>query len=152
MLYRRGVGIMLTKNNELIFAGLRNDVKEMWQMPQGGMEKTEDEETAMWRELKEETGLLPENVEILKRSNQYLYYELPEELARRLWGGMYIGQQQRWFLLRLLNDDQKIILPSGRFSEFKEWGWLDKDELLTKVVYFKKSLYQQIFEEFEDFL
>lgn len=152
MLYRKGVGIMLINEQKKIFAGLRNDIKNVWQMPQGGVKNNETEHDGMWRELKEETGLSIDNVKIIKESKTTLSYNLPEHLARKLWGGMYIGQCQRWFLLRFLGEENDININKGRASEFCDWRWLSKDELLSNVIDFKKNLYQNVLKEFSAFI
>ena len=57
-LYRLGVGIMLLNTKNKVFVGKRIDFKsEAWQMPQGGVNKSEKVENAAFRELYEETGI-----------------------------------------------------------------------------------------------
>ena len=57
--YRPGVGAMVINAEGRVFVGRRIDNKELdaWQMPQGGVDKGEDPETALYREL-EEAGVL----------------------------------------------------------------------------------------------
>jgi putative (di)nucleoside polyphosphate hydrolase len=53
-LYRSGVGIILLNDKKQIFVGKRIDNNsDAWQMPQGGIDDNEEEDTAMLRELKE---------------------------------------------------------------------------------------------------
>ena len=63
--YRRGVGIMLLNREGKVFVGARIDnTDEAWQMPQGGIDKTDrDEWATALRELEEETGIAPRLVE-----------------------------------------------------------------------------------------
>ncbi|KQB47800.1 RNA pyrophosphohydrolase, partial [Neisseria meningitidis] len=58
--YRPNVGIILTNNRDEVFWGKR--VREhSWQFPQGGIKPGESPETAMYRELYEEVGLLSQH-------------------------------------------------------------------------------------------
>ena len=57
-LYRPNVGIMLLNNKGDVFMAHRTDSrKQAWQMPQGGIDKGEDEYKAALRELYEETNI-----------------------------------------------------------------------------------------------
>ena len=49
---RKGVGVILLNNKNQVFVGKRRDNPgDKWQMPQGGVDKGEDNFTAMQREL-----------------------------------------------------------------------------------------------------
>ena len=64
--YRPNVGIILINNRNEVFWGKR--VREhSWQFPQGGIKPGESPETAMYRELYEEVGLLPQQIWYLLR-------------------------------------------------------------------------------------
>src|SRR5881392_1312311 len=54
-----------------------------WQFPQGGIDRGETPEQAMYRELHEEIGLMPEHVRIIARTRDWLRYEVPERYIRR---------------------------------------------------------------------
>ena len=66
-LYRPCVGVALINREGLIFAGRRLDTPDAWQMPQGGLDKGETPLEGGLRELREETGLLPEHVRMPPR-------------------------------------------------------------------------------------
>ena len=84
-LYRNGVGIMMLNADKKIFVGKRIDNNsDAWQMPQGGIDAGEDEDVAMYRELGEETGVAKKNVQLLKKSQEYFYYNLPYNLQKKL--------------------------------------------------------------------
>ena len=57
--YRKNVGILLYNNNGKVFIAKRNQnkIEYKWQFPQGGIDIGESPETAVLRELKEETGI-----------------------------------------------------------------------------------------------
>ena len=147
-LYRKGVGIMIINNLGEIFVGKRIDNKsDAWQMPQGGIDELEDEDIAMLRELKEETGIDKEKITLIKKSSEYYYYDLPYNLQKKFWGGKYLGQKQRWYLVKLNTDDSSINI-NGQDPEFSDWRWVNKNELISRIVSFKKSLYEEILLEF----
>ena len=76
---RTGVGIILLNNKNQVFVGRRRDnPRNKWQMPQGGVEYGEDFITAMRRELLEETNI--KNIKILKEIKKIYEYELPKNL------------------------------------------------------------------------
>jgi len=151
-LYRSGVGIVLINQHKKIFVGKRIDNQsDAWQMPQGGIDIGEDEDIAMYRELFEETGIKAENVKLLKKSSKYFYYNLPYKLQKKFWGGKYLGQKQRWYLLDFIGDDSGVNISTHE-PEFSEWKWVNSQDLINLIVNFKKTLYQEIVEEFKDYL
>ncbi|MCB2081819.1 MAG: RNA pyrophosphohydrolase [Rickettsiales bacterium] len=148
--YRPGVGIMLINKDGLVFSAKRIDTsEEAWQMPQGGIDRGETPEEALWRELREETGT--NKAEILHVTEDWLYYDFPNELAARLWRGRYRGQRQKWFALRFTGLDADINIETER-PEFSEWQWVEASLLPDLIVPFKRRLYQAVLEEFRDFL
>ncbi len=144
--YRRGVGVVLFDRRGRVFAALRNDSPgQAWQMPQGGIDEGEEPRAAALRELKEETGI--ESVELLAESGGWFSYDLPAELAGRIWGGRYRGQTQKWFAMRFLGRDEEVDLEHHS-PEFSDWRWADFRELTELIVPFKRQLYRDLFEEF----
>jgi len=150
--YRPNVGLMVLNAQGHVFTGQRLDYPSAaWQMPQGGIDEGEDARAAAFRELKEETGISAEMVEILAQSTDWISYDFPAELARKLWKGGYRGQKQRWFLMRFAGPDNLIDIETEE-PEFSEWRWMAPDELLDNIVPFKRGVYQQVLNEFRDFL
>jgi putative (di)nucleoside polyphosphate hydrolase len=149
--YRRGVGVMLLNAKGQVFVGARIDnTDEAWQMPQGGIDKGEDDPwLAGLRELEEETGIKPKLVERLADCPERLKYDLPEELRPKLWGGRFKGQDQYWYLARFLGQDSDINI-NGKDPEFREWRWIDPQQLPDLIVPFKRDLYRRLLEEFAD--
>jgi len=146
--YRPCVGIMICNRDGQVFAGQRLDGQaDAWQMPQGGVEMGEEPRDAALRELEEETGIPPDAVEILAETADWIPYDLPHRLVPRLWNGRFRGQKQRWFLMRFLGEDSLINIETEH-PEFGRWCWLPPEELLTRIVPFKRDTYEQVIREF----
>ncbi|MEM7684068.1 MAG: RNA pyrophosphohydrolase [Pseudomonadota bacterium] len=153
--YRPCVGLMVLNGDGRIFAGQRLDapagMHAAWQMPQGGIDPGETPAQAALRELREETGISPSAVEILRESDHWRDYDLPAHLVTKLWNGAYRGQTQRWFAIRYRGPDSAISIETEE-PEFREWAWMAPDELVTKIVPFKRDTYTGVFDEFADLL
>ena len=150
--YRPCVGIMLLNPAGLVFAGQRLDNPEpAWQMPQGGIDKGEKPKDAALRELWEETGVTADLVEKIAKTEDWLTYDLPDELIGKVWGGKYRGQQQRWFLFRFLGTDDQVRIETDH-PEFDRWQWSRADEMLASIVPFKRAVYDQVVKEFRPWL
>ncbi|MCC6002456.1 MAG: RNA pyrophosphohydrolase [Pararhodobacter sp.] len=151
--YRPCVGVMLINRDGLIFAGQRIDSKApAWQMPQGGIDAGETPRAAALRELQEETGIAPRRVELLAETPDWLRYDLPAEIAHRIWGGRFRGQEQRWFLLRYLGADEDIDIHGRAHPEFSAWRWISADRMLAEIVPFKRGIYEQVVTAFRPWL
>lgn len=150
--YRPCVGIMLVNSQGLVFVGKRIDNREgdWWQMPQGGVDDGEDLHSAVLRELWEETGALADHVELIGDLGRELFYDLPPELAGRMWGGRYRGQRQSWFLVRFTGEDRHIDLQAHDPAEFCEWKWVDPELLPELIVPFKREVYVDVVAGFRD--
>ena len=73
--------------------------QQAWQFPQGGIKGRESPEQALFRELNEEIGLQPDDVEVIGCTRGWLRYRLPRRLLRQNQGS-FVGQKQKWFLLK----------------------------------------------------
>ena len=142
---RIGVGIVLLNSNNQVFVGKRIDNPvNFWQMPQGGVDKNEDFFQAACRELKEETGV--ESVKLIKEIDNLLTYELPQNLLGKIWKGRYRGQKQKWFVMKFIGNEDEINVKTKN-AEFKEWKWIDINQLTNIVVSFKLEIYKIIVKE-----
>lgn len=149
--YRPNVGIILTNQRNEVFWGKR--IREhFWQFPQGGIDKGETPEQAMFRELYEEIGLKPEHVRIMGRTRSWLRYEVPQHWVRREGRSHYRGQKQIWFLLRLTGRDSDVHLRASNKPEFDAWRWSDYWIPLDTVIEFKRSVYESALQELSHIL
>ena len=137
---------MLVNAEGKAFVGKRIDNQEgdWWQMPQGGVDQGEDCDTALLRELAEETGARAEHVEVLGKLPAELFYELPDDLKGKLWGGRYVGQRQTWYLARFTGSDADIDIAAHDPPEFCEWKWVEPALLPELIVPFKREVYRAI--------
>ncbi|MFN4309681.1 MAG: RNA pyrophosphohydrolase [Ferrovibrio sp.] len=148
--YREGVGIALLNRDDLVFVGQRIDqTAEAWQMPQGGIDPGEDPLQAALREMEEEIGVPRKLAEVIAESRGWLAYDLPADLADKVWGGRYRGQRQKWYLARFKGRDADINIQTPH-PEFKEWRWLPFRQLPDLIVPFKRPIYELIVAEFAD--
>jgi len=149
--YRPNVGIVLCNAKNEVFWGKR--VREhAWQFPQGGIKVGESPEQAMYRELKEEVGLLPAHVRILGRTRDWLRYDVPQHWVRRESRGSYRGQKQIWFLLRLVGRDCDVCLRNCAKPEFDAWRWNEYWVALDSVIDFKRDVYRRALSELARYL
>jgi putative (di)nucleoside polyphosphate hydrolase len=144
--YRPNVGIILCNDDGRVFWAKRKGANS-WQFPQGGIDPEEDPETAMFRELWEETGLQAEHVELLGRTRYWLRYKLPEKYIRKKSLPLCVGQKQIWFILRLTATEDKVRFDCGEKPEFDGWKWVDFWEPLDDVIYFKRKVYKKAMAE-----
>ena len=120
--YRPNVGIVLINNaGQVLWA--RRSRHDGWQFPQGGIEQGETLEQAAYRELYEEVGLRPQNVELVGRTRDWLRYDVPGSLRSR--SATFKGQKQVWFLMKLVASDCTICLDHSDAPEFDRWQWVD---------------------------
>ena len=148
--YRDGVGIALLNDADMVFVGQRIDqTAEAWQMPQGGIDPGEDPLTAALREMEEEIGVAASLAEIIAESRDWLTYDLPPDLADKVWKGRYRSQRQKWYLARFQGQDSDINLETAH-PEFNQWRWLRFRQLPDMIVPFKRPIYELIVAEFAD--
>jgi len=151
--YRACVGMLLLNPAGKVFVGRRIDTAKegdnIWQMPQGGIDKGETPEQAVLREMAEEIGT--DKAEIIAESRQWLHYDLPDHLIGKVWKGKYRGQKQRWFALRFLGQDSDIDLATAH-PEFDAWRWVELDDVPALVIPFKRDTYRAVVEEFKALL
>lgn len=144
--YRHNVGIILVNPRGKLFWARRIG-EDSWQFPQGGIRADETPEEALFRELAEEVGLRPEDVEVVGWTQDWLRYRLPKRFVHQRRKPVCIGQKQRWFLLKLISHEERVRLDTSAKPEFDHWCWVDHEAPVNEVVSFKRNVYQRALDE-----
>jgi putative (di)nucleoside polyphosphate hydrolase len=140
--YRPNVAIVLINDQRRVFWAQRSN-NDGWQFPQGGMRTDETPVEAMYRELEEETGLNPDQVELIGSTPGWLRYRLPRRYQRHYSKPLCIGQKQVWFLLRFLGNDNAFSLDGCEHPEFSNYKWVDFWYPVDNVITFKRQVYHK---------
>ncbi|TQR33723.1 RNA pyrophosphohydrolase [Campylobacter sp. MIT 99-7217] len=146
--YRANVAAIVLSNKYpfecRILLGERSDMKGIWQLPQGGIDKGEDAKKALFRELKEEIGT--DEVEIISSYPEWLYYDFPANAKAKMYP--YDGQKQKYFLVRL-KDKAKIDIHT-KDAEFSAYEFVNLKKFFEVVNHFKKPLYSKVIKHFQE--
>jgi putative (di)nucleoside polyphosphate hydrolase len=140
--YRPNVAIVLINDQRRVFWAQRSN-NDGWQFPQGGMRTDETPVEAMYRELEEETGLNPDQVDLIGSTPGWLRYRLPRRYQRHYSKPLCIGQKQVWFLLRFLGNDNAFSLDGCEHPEFSNYKWVDFWYPVDNVITFKRQVYHK---------
>ncbi len=147
--YRANVGIVLVNKANKVFWAQRVR-QNSWQFPQGGVHPNEPAIATLYRELYEEIGLRPQDVEVIGATTQWHKYQLPTHLIRPAIppAPLCIGQKQKWFLLRFIGDERSINFNTSDTPEFCNWDWVHYWTPIKQVISFKRQVYRKALEEF----
>ncbi len=153
--YRPNVGIIISNNEGKVFWARRVS-GDGWQFPQGGLNSDESVLDGMYRELHEETGMTPSQVELVAHTQDWLRYDLPKRYLRPTRNGRrnsgFKGQKQIWFMLKLKESGFEPDFSCAETPEFDDWRWVNYWYALDNIVSFKRTVYQRALEELEVFL
>lgn len=149
--YRANVGIIITNDLGKLFWARRIGMNA-WQFPQGGIKKEETVESAMFRELNEEVGLIPEQIQVIGCTEGWLRYKLPKRYIRYKHKPVCIGQKQVWYLLRLNSPETEFRFDRSDTPEFDQWKWVDYWYPVSNVVPFKRRVYKKALKQLHPML
>ncbi|WP_273211416.1 RNA pyrophosphohydrolase [Helicobacter rodentium] len=126
-----------------LFIASRTDIKNAWQFPQGGIDKSESPKEALFRELKEEIGT--DKVDIVAEYPEWISYDFPPQVVEKMYP--YDGQIQKYFLVRL-QEQGKIDIDTEK-PEFDAYKFVQLGDLFNHITYFKRPVYKQVLEYFK---
>ena len=126
-----------------LFIASRTDIRNAWQFPQGGIDKSESPKEALFRELKEEIGT--NKVDIIAEYPEWISYDFPQKKKKKMYP--YDGQIQKYFLVRL--QEQSKININTKEPEFDAYKFVEVKDLFDYITYFKRPVYKQVLEYFK---
>ena len=128
--------------------GSVSENENMWQFPQGGINEGESSLDAMYRELKEETSIGRNEVNLIESLEKWTKYTLPANFRMGSCLG-YDGQKQQWFLLKFIGESSKINSFNPISREFSSFKWEDIKKAITQIIAFKKRVYEDVYYAFK---
>jgi putative (di)nucleoside polyphosphate hydrolase len=147
-LYRPNVAMIIVSDNypeeKNIFVAKRNDLSDIWQFPQGGIDEGEEVKEALFRELEEEIGT--DKVKIIAEYPEWISYDFPSKLVKKMCP--YKGQRQRYFLVKL-KKSAKINIHTQN-PEFSDYKFVEVDEALNLSASFKQTVYTTVITYFKN--
>lgn len=147
-IYRPNVAMIIVSNNypetKEIFIALRNDLSDIWQFPQGGIDNGEEVHDALFREMEEEIGTC--EAKIIAEYPEWLSYDFPPKIAKSM--KPYKGQKQKYFLVKLKKDAE--INLDTEHPEFSDYKFVAVDEALNLSASFKQEVYKKVITYFKD--
>ncbi len=141
--FRAGTGCVIFDDQNQILVFKRAGNNEIWQFQQGGMDKGEEVDDTLWRELVEETGLLKTDFTEVTSYPGWLYYEYPPEVKKTIRDNNCLGQTHRWFFLKI-KSDTVVDLLKAHDHEFNDYNWTTFPDLVEATSPFKKEVYAKL--------
>jgi len=80
--------------------------------------------------------------------DEWLEYELPENLLGKVLEGKYRGQKQKWFIMKFIGKNDEINVNTKN-PEFLDWKWVSAEELPIIAINFKINIYKKLKEELD---
>ena len=147
-LYRPNVAMIIVSDKypekKEIFIAQRNDLQDIWQFPQGGIDQGEEVKEALFREMKEEIGT--DDAQIVGEYPEWISYDFPAKIAMKM--KPYTGQTQRYFLMKF--DNEAVVNIHTKHPEFMDFKFVSVDEVLDMTAHFKKNVYKKVINYFRN--
>lgn len=141
---RANVAVLLRRDDGRVWMGQCADRPDEWQFPQGGVSSGEDMRCAMFRELREETGVKRSLVTVVDQKGPYVY-TFPNGRMKK---GIYHGQSQTYFLCDFHGSDDDINVDHT-CPEFSSFEWIKPKKFsLKRTPEFKHAVYRQVMSDF----
>lgn len=146
--YRPNVAALMVNAEGALLICERATVVGAWQFPQGGVDAGESLEEGLFREVREEIGLLPEHYEVLDHKDGYRYLYPAETRERKIRKHGNHGQEQTYFLCRLHANAPEVNV-NQRPREFRAYRWILPEEFdLDWLPPFKRDVYRKVMRDF----
>jgi len=146
--YRPNVAMIIVSSNypekKEILIAQRNDLLDIWQFPQGGIDNGEEVKETLFREMEEEIGTA--DAEIIAEYPEWISYDFPSKIAAKM--KPYKGQNQRYFLVKL-GKNAEINLAT-QHPEFIDYKYVSVSDVLNHTAHFKKSVYETVLNYFKE--
>jgi len=130
-IHRDIVSALLISKDGKLFQGFGNPARggvypDCWKIPGGGIEEGEDKETALRREVKEETGIdiSPYRIELVEDGATGESEKTLKEVNER------VLVKMNFYTYRVFIDDRNAVdIPVQLDDEFTRYEWHSVDEL-----------------------
>ena len=144
--FRAGIGtVVYNESGQVAFFERRQHPEGIWQFQQGGIDLDEKLPDALWREVKEEMGLSPQDIELVTERPGWTLYEDVDPAVNT--DKPKIGQVHHWYFLKL-KPNATIDLNNATDDEFKNWRWTNFEEAIAVTIPRKQHVYQALHEFF----
>ncbi len=135
-MYRKGVSaLIVNKKNEFLLVNLISFEEKYYAIPGGGIEANETLEEAVYREIKEELGIVSSSLEKIGSSAHSLSirFKVPKIDKE---GKEYFGSERYFFAFRFTGLDKEIKLAE---DEVRAYKWVPYSDL-NKYLLFEDQL------------
>lgn len=141
--YRRNVAAVIMDARGNVLVGRKKATSRFIHFPQGGVDKKETFEQALWREIKEEVGLESDSLRIVAHLAGLSYDYRKKNKKKEKWA----GQEQTYYLIQY---EGEACLSSERSStEFGVLEWVPYTELSVELfVSFKRPVIKEVLATF----
>jgi putative (di)nucleoside polyphosphate hydrolase len=141
--FRSNVAAIVMRPDGKILIGERANLANAWQFPQGGVNRSENLQEALHRELQEEVSLTPRHYRVVESKGPYRYLFPPGRTKEG-----FDGQEQTYFLVQFTGNDFHLDVETDT-PEFEKIRWIEPAEFqIDWVPGFKQEVYRKVFADF----
>ena len=120
-MFRQGVSALIANSrNEFLVVNLVSFEPRFFAVPGGGMEPGETRKEAVYRELEEELGIRPEQLELIGQSDTPVRFRF-QVIKMNRDGQEYQGSERYFFGFRLSEEDDEI---KPNREEVRSYRWV----------------------------